>query len=74
MLHAVLNDETGELMEYRHLVSNPKYHDTWKNAYGKEPGRLAQGVPGIVKGTDTITIVFIHKTNVPQDHWKDITY
>jgi hypothetical protein len=38
MLHAVLNDETGELMEYRHLVSNPKYRDTWKNAYGKELG------------------------------------
>ena len=38
MLHAVLNDETGELMEYQHLVSNPKYHDTWKNAYGKELG------------------------------------
>ena len=29
MLHAVLNDETGELMEYRHLVSNPKKQDTW---------------------------------------------
>eukprot|EP00804_Cyclotella_cryptica_P002957 CCRYP_013294-RA/>CCRYP_013294-RA protein AED:0.17 eAED:0.16 QI:0/0/0/1/1/1/2/0/794 len=72
MLHAVLNDETGELMEYRHLLSNPKYHDTWKNAYGKELGRLAQGIPGIVKGTNTI--VFIHKTTVPQDRWKDITY
>eukprot|EP00804_Cyclotella_cryptica_P030011 CCRYP_013454-RA/>CCRYP_013454-RA protein AED:0.36 eAED:0.39 QI:0/0/0/1/0/0/4/0/743 len=72
MLNAVLNDETGELMEYRHLVSNPKYRDTWKNAYGKELGRLAQGLPGIVKGTNTI--VFILKTNVPQDRWKDVTY
>jgi hypothetical protein len=35
MLNAGLNDETGELMEYRHLVSNPKYRDTWKNAYHK---------------------------------------
>ena len=72
MLHAVLNDETGEIMEYHHLVSNPKYRDTWKNAYGKELGRLAQEIPGIVKGTDTI--VFIHKTSVPQDRWKDVTY
>jgi hypothetical protein len=72
MLHTGLNDKTGELMEYRHLVSNPKYRDIWRNAYGKEIGRLAQGVPRIVKGTDTI--VFIHKTSVPQDRWKDVTY
>jgi hypothetical protein len=38
MLNTVLNNETGELMEYRHLVSNPKYHNTWKNAYDKELG------------------------------------
>eukprot|EP00804_Cyclotella_cryptica_P021373 CCRYP_016768-RA/>CCRYP_016768-RA protein AED:0.31 eAED:0.20 QI:0/0/0/0.66/1/0.66/3/0/521 len=72
MLHAVLNDETGELMEYRHLIANPKYRDTWQNAYGKELGRLAQGLPGIVKGTDTIA--FIQRSHVPQDQWKDVTY
>eukprot|EP00804_Cyclotella_cryptica_P012520 CCRYP_017704-RB/>CCRYP_017704-RB protein AED:0.24 eAED:0.24 QI:0/0/0/1/0.5/0.33/3/0/909 len=72
MLHAVLNDETGELMEYRHLIANPKYRDTWQNAYGKELGRLAQGLPGIVKGTDTIA--FIQQSHVPQDRWKDVTY
>ena len=27
-LAAVLNEETGELMEYPHLVANPKYRDT----------------------------------------------
>eukprot|EP00804_Cyclotella_cryptica_P017098 CCRYP_003348-RA/>CCRYP_003348-RA protein AED:0.29 eAED:0.29 QI:0/0/0/1/1/1/2/0/539 len=72
MLHTVLNDETGELMEYRHLVASPKYRDTWKNAYGKELGRLAQGLPSIFKGTDTI--VFIQRTHVPQDRWKDVMY
>eukprot|EP00804_Cyclotella_cryptica_P006250 CCRYP_010108-RA/>CCRYP_010108-RA protein AED:0.40 eAED:0.40 QI:0/-1/0/1/-1/1/1/0/258 len=72
MLHAVLNDETGELMEYRHLIANPKYRDTWQNAYGKELGRLAQGLPGIVKGTDTIA--FIQQSHGPQDRWKDVTY
>ena len=34
--------------------------------------QLAQGLPGIIKGTDTI--VFIHKINVPQDCWKDVMY
>eukprot|EP00804_Cyclotella_cryptica_P028368 CCRYP_016432-RA/>CCRYP_016432-RA protein AED:0.27 eAED:0.27 QI:0/0/0/1/1/1/2/0/586 len=72
ILHALLNDKTGELMEYRHLVSNPKYRDTWKNAYGKALEHMVQGVPGIVKGTDTI--VFIHKTTVPQDRWENVTY
>jgi hypothetical protein len=38
MLNAVLNDKTGELIEYRHLVANPKYRDIWNNAYGKELG------------------------------------
>eukprot|EP00804_Cyclotella_cryptica_P004301 CCRYP_013515-RA/>CCRYP_013515-RA protein AED:0.37 eAED:0.38 QI:0/0/0/1/1/1/2/0/314 len=59
-------------MEYRHLIANPKYRDTWQNAYGKELGRLAQGLPGIVKGTDTIA--FIQRSHVPQDRWKDVTY
>eukprot|EP00804_Cyclotella_cryptica_P025012 CCRYP_015951-RA/>CCRYP_015951-RA protein AED:0.39 eAED:0.39 QI:0/-1/0/1/-1/1/1/0/153 len=72
MLHAVLNDETGKLMEYQHLVSNPKYRDTWGNAYGKELGPFAQGLPDIVKGTDTIA--FINKTCVPQNSQKDVTY
>ena len=72
MLHAVLNDETGELMEYRHLIANPKYRDTWLNAYGKELGRLAQGLPGIVTGTDTIA--FIQRSHVPHDRWTDVTY
>eukprot|EP00804_Cyclotella_cryptica_P017935 CCRYP_001279-RA/>CCRYP_001279-RA protein AED:0.33 eAED:0.33 QI:0/0/0/1/0/0/3/0/359 len=34
--------------------------------------KTAQGITGIVNGTNTI--VFIHKTNRPQDRWKDVTY
>eukprot|EP00804_Cyclotella_cryptica_P023186 CCRYP_000381-RA/>CCRYP_000381-RA protein AED:0.13 eAED:0.11 QI:0/0/0/1/0.33/0.25/4/0/1130 len=71
-LAAVLNDDTGELMEYRHLIANPKYRDTWTSAYGKELGRLAQGLPGTVAGTNTI--VFISKCDIPSDRWRDVTY
>ena len=39
---AVLNKATGKLMEYRHLLANPKYRKTWSTAYGKELGKLAQ--------------------------------
>ena len=30
-LAAVLNKETGELMEYHHLIGNPKYRELWQN-------------------------------------------
>ena len=72
VLAAVLNEETGELMEYRHLIANPKYRERWGKAYGKEIGRLAQGIPGEVDGTDTI--VFIARGEVPEDRWRDVTY
>eukprot|EP00804_Cyclotella_cryptica_P013851 CCRYP_018168-RA/>CCRYP_018168-RA protein AED:0.40 eAED:0.40 QI:0/0/0/1/0/0/2/0/444 len=71
-LAAVLNDDTGELMEYRHLIANPKYRDTWTSAYGKELGRLAQGLPGTVAATNTI--VFISKADIPSDRWRNVTY
>ena len=29
MLNAVLNEDTGELMEYRHLIGDPKYREIW---------------------------------------------
>ena len=72
VLAAVLNKETGELMEYRHLVGNPKYRKTWQKSYGDEVGRLAQGMPERVEGTDTL--FFIRKIDVPTQRWRDITY
>ena len=62
---AVLNEDTGELMEYRHLIAEPKYRKVWKPAYGKELRQLAQGLEGIVEGTDTISFIF--KNEVPAD-------
>eukprot|EP00804_Cyclotella_cryptica_P025846 CCRYP_002712-RB/>CCRYP_002712-RB protein AED:0.33 eAED:0.33 QI:0/0/0/1/0/0/2/0/411 len=71
-LNAILNEDTGELMEYRNLIKDPKYSTIWRKAYGKELGRLAQGIPGIVQGTNTI--VFITKDDVPTDRCRDVTY
>jgi hypothetical protein len=64
VLNTVLNRDTGELMEMRHLLKNPKYSDLWGKSYTKELGRLAQGIPGM-KGTDTI--VFIKYEDIPLD-------
>ena len=50
---AVLDEETGDLLEYHHLVKHPNHKNVWGGAFGKEVGRLAQGHPGIIEGTDT---------------------
>jgi len=71
-LAAVLNEETGKLIEYRHLLANPKYHATWSKVYRKEISRLAQGIPGEVEGTNTIS--FIDKSHIPETRWRDVTY
>ena len=72
VLAAVLNEETGELMKYHHLVGNPEYYKTWQKSYGDKVGRLDQGMPGRVEGTGTL--FFIRKTDVPNQRWRDITY
>ena len=71
MLNSVLDTDTGELMEYRHIMKNPKYRNLYGNSYAKEIGRLAQGMPGQVTGTNTI--FFINKKNVSADRWRDVT-
>jgi len=69
--NAVLDDETGELLEYRHLIKRPKYKEQWGFSFGNEIGRLAQGMPG--RNTGTNTIFFIHKSEIPPDRWRDVT-
>ena len=64
--------ETGELLEYRKLLSHPRFKEAWSVSAANEFGRLAQGIGGRVKGTDTIR--FIKKSEVPADRWRDITY
>jgi hypothetical protein len=41
-------------MEYRHLIKSPKYCQAWQHSFANELGRLAQGVGGWEKGTNTI--------------------
>ncbi len=50
--------------------NSPIHCKVWMNA--NKFGQLAQGVGGRIKGTDTI--FFIHKHQVPEDRWKDVTY
>ncbi len=71
MANAVIG-EGGELLEYKHLIANPKTRAIWSHSYGNEISRLAQGMPG--RNTGTNTIIFIHKNQVPKARVKDVTY
>ena len=70
--HAVLDQETGELLEYRRLLKHPRFKEVWNRSAADEFGRLAQGIGGRIKGTDTVR--FIHKREIPVDRLKDVTY
>jgi hypothetical protein len=71
MANSVLGEQ-GELLEYHHLIGNPKTRATWTHSYGNELRRLAQGMPGQVTRMDTI--FFIPKNKVPRARAKDVTY
>ena len=70
--HSVLDQDTGKLLEYRQLLKDPKFKQIWTRSAADEFGRLAQGIGGRIKGTDTIR--FIHKREIPTDRLKDVTY
>ncbi len=63
--NAVLDDETGNLLEYQHLLKHPKYKEVWRKLFGKEIRHLA---------TTTKTIAFMNKQQIPQARRNDITY
>jgi hypothetical protein len=71
MANSVLSKH-GKLLEYCHLIANPKTLATWTHSYGNELGRLAQGMPDQVTGTDTI--FFIPKEKVLRARAKDVMY
>ena len=72
IISAVLNKDTGELMEYRKLRKNPKYRNLYRKYYAKEKGQLSQGMPGLVEEINTM--FFIDNKYVPVDRWRDVTY
>ncbi len=71
MANSVLG-EHGKLLEYRHLIANPKTRATWTHSYGNELGRLAQGMPRQAKGMDAM--FFIPRHMVPKERACNVTY
>ncbi len=69
---AVMDQETGRMLNYRALLKDPKYREAWLKSAANEFGRLAQGVGDRIKGTNTIQ--FIHQSEVPPERMQDVTY
>ena len=68
---AIVDEVTGQSLEYRDLIKDPKRAPTWQNSLANELGRLSQGIRDI-KGTDTV--FFIPKSEIPRDRLRDVTY
>ena len=72
LVHSVMDLETGKMLNYKDLLKHPKLGPDWQVSGANEFGRLAQGVGGRIKGTNTIK--FIQKEDVPLDRQGDATY
>ncbi len=70
---AIMDEETGQLLNYRKLLHSAKYKNQWSISSANEFGRLANGVGNRIKNP-TNTIQFIRKKDIPQDRRKDVTY
>ncbi len=68
----VAHPETGLPMTHRQVITHPETKVAWHRSSANKFGRLAQGIGGRIKGTDTIH--FIQKEHVPRDRLKDVTY
>ena len=69
---AVMAKQTGQILKYCQLLRNPKYKKAWNILAANEFGRLAQGVGGRIKGTNTIRFIFRHEAH--KVRMKDVTY
>jgi hypothetical protein len=67
--NAVIHPVTGKEMEYMARMKDPRLQPLWTRGFGKECGRLFQGIRDI-PGTDTC--FFIKLTNIPRN--RKITY
>ena len=70
---AVMDAESGKLLNYKQLIRSPKYKKAWSRSAANEFGRLANGVGGRISNP-TNTIKFIRKQDIAKGRFKDVTY
>ncbi len=71
-IQLIRDNDTGEYLNYRQLIRDPKHQKIWNTSAANEFGQLAEGVGSRVKATNTI--FFIPKDKVPKDRMKDVMY
>ena len=69
---AVMDAASGKLLKYRQLIRHPKLKERWCKSSANEFGRLANGVGGRIKGTNTIK--FVRLSDIPKGRRRNVTY
>ena len=69
-VNAVLDTETEDTREYRHLIKDSKTKQVWNTSSANEFGRLMNGLKRIILETGTMKL--IHKYEVPTG--RTVTY
>jgi hypothetical protein len=70
---AVMDKDTGKLLNYRQLMNSPKHKKAWSLSAANIFGQLANGIRGCIKNP-TNTIEFISQHKVLADRRNDVTY
>ena len=75
----VLDESTGQTLEYQPLRQHPDFHKIWNHSYANELVRLCQGIGAspngtskCIKGTDNFFVIRFE--NIPADRRSEITY
>ena len=71
IVSAVIDNDTGNSLEYRQLIKHPKYKEMWTRSYANELGRLTNGIRDI---PGTKTMQYIHKKDIPKDRLTNVAY
>jgi hypothetical protein len=67
----VIDEETGDSLEYHHIIKHPKYKEVWTRSYANELGCLTNGIRNI---PGTKTMQYIRKSDIPKDRLKNVAY
>jgi hypothetical protein len=70
MINAIVDRTIAQLLEFRHIIADPKTRPTWMTPAANESSQLMDGLSRGNEGTNTMS--FIRKTQVPKDRM--VTY
>ena len=64
--------EGDKVLKCRQLTQHPVIGEQWRHSSANEFSRLAQGIGGRIKGTDTVK--FMPRHQVPEERIKDVAH